>query len=132
MVNGDLTAGLFESLASGDWVLEEHLGIPYDPGSASPDPDRVIRYPRPATLQEQKQPGVAPLPGSGTCVFLTGNGCRLPFTQRPRLCRELTPDVCFECESPWGRRQAALCWLPWQDQVMTVLDRLASTNRGDA
>lgn len=127
-LNGnDLTDGLEQALTSSNWVMEEHLGIPYGPGETAPDPDRLIRYPRPATLAEQQQPGISPLPGSGVCVFLTDSGCRLPFAERPRLCRELVPDVCFECESPWGRREAALAWLPWQDQVTDLLARLSQT-----
>ena len=68
---GDLTAALRDALASGNWVLEEHRGIPYGPGETAPDPDRLIYYPRPATLAERQQPGITPLPGSGVCVFLT-------------------------------------------------------------
>lgn len=126
---GDLAAALRDALASGNWVLEEHRGIPYRPGETAPDPDRLIYYPRPATLAERHQPGITPLPGSGICVFLTDSGCRLPFAERPRLCRELVPDVCFECESPWGRREAALAWLPWQDQVTAVRARLTPLDR---
>ena len=126
---GDLTQALAASLASGKWVLEEHWGIPYDPGTESPDPDRLIRYPRPATVFESSQPGFTPVPDSGACAFLTSTGCELPFEERPRLCRELQPDVCFECESPWGRREAALAWLPWQEQVTTVLTSLTDSGR---
>jgi Fe-S-cluster containining protein len=127
--SGDLAAALHDALASGNWVLEEHLGIPYQTESASPDPDRLIYYPRPATLAEQQQSAITPLPGSGVCVFLTDNGCQLAFAERPRLCRELVPDVCFECESPWGRREAALAWLPWQDHVTVARARLTTTGR---
>lgn len=129
--NGDLTAALLTALTSGNWVLEEHRGIPYEPGLTAPDPERLIRYPRPATVHERQQPGFSPLPESGPCVFLMDTGCQLLFAERPRLCRELIPDVCFECESPWGRRQAALAWLPWQDQVQAVLAGLSSTAKAD-
>jgi len=127
--SGDMTASLREALSSGNWVLEEHLGIPYEPGTTSPDPALVIRYPRPATLQERQHPGFSPLPESGPCVFLAESGCQLPFEQRPRLCRELVPDICFECESPWGRREAALAWLPWQGTLSAALDRLLNPAR---
>lgn len=123
-MDGSLVDRLREALASNDWVLEHHLGIPYEPGTTSPDPDRLIYYPRPATLQEREQPGYAASPKSGACVFLTPTGCRLSFDERPRLCRELVADVCFECESPWGRRDAALAWLPWQEQVAAVITSL--------
>lgn len=124
IVDGDLTASLTQSLVSHSWVLEEHLGIPYEQGEVSPDPHRVIRYPRPATIQEREQGTWSAQPGSGSCVFVTADGCQLTFNQRPRLCQELVPDVCFECESPWGRREAALAWLPWQEQVTAVLANL--------
>lgn len=125
----DLASSLAASLASGKWVLEEHWGIPYEPGTESPDPDRLIRYPRPATVHEFKQPGFAPASDSGACVFLSAKGCELPFEERPRLCRELLPDVCFECESPWGRREAALEWLPWQEQVAAAISCLIDPAR---
>lgn len=129
VVNGDLSDVLLQALASSNWVLEEHIGIPYQAGGVSPDPARLIYYPRPATLQEREQRRWSALPGSGSCVFLTAEGCRLPFAERPRLCQELVPDVCFECESPWGRRDAALAWLPWQDQVSAVLANLSPAER---
>lgn len=129
LARGDMATDLRETLISGNWVLEEHLGIPYEPGTISPDPNLIIRYPRPATLQERQHPGFAPLPESGPCVFLTASGCQLPFEQRPRLCRELVPDVCFECESPWGRREAALAWLPWQEILTVALNGLLQTER---
>jgi hypothetical protein len=129
VVNGDLVDALTQALASSNWVLEEHLGIPYQTGGVSPDPDRLIRYPRPATLQERDLHSRSALPDSGSCVFLTADGCRLPFAERPRLCQELVPDVCFECESPWGRREAALAWLPWQEQVTEVLASLTPPGR---
>ena len=128
--NGDLAAALASALRSGNWVLEEHIGIPYDSGDCSPDPDRIIRYPRPATLLEQALPGWSPLPDAAPCIFLDSTGCILSFDKRPRLCRELEPDVCFECESPWGRREAALAWLPYQEMVMDTLRQLES--KGDS
>ena len=120
-----------DALASGDWVLESHLGIPYANGEVSPDPQRIIRYPRPATRIEQANGGRHPLPDHGPCVFLEPDGCRLPFPQRPRLCRELVPDVCFECESPWGRREAALAWLPHQPMVAEALRLLEQDHEAD-
>ncbi|MDY0384709.1 hypothetical protein [Trichlorobacter sp.] len=129
VVNDSLVATLTQALATGNWVLEEHLGIPYQAGGVSPDPHRLIYYPRPATQQERELGGWSAQPGSGSCVFLAAEGCRLPFAERPRLCQELVPDVCFECESPWGRREAALAWLPWQDQVTTVLANLSPVTR---
>lgn len=127
----DPAAALAELLASGRWVLEKHIGIPYQPGVTEPDPDRIICYPRPATVAESLRPGIDPLPETGECVFLEIDGCILAFEQRPRLCRELIPDVCFECESPWGRREAAMAWLPHQqiiEQAVKKLVQLSATS----
>lgn len=124
LANGDLTACLAARLDSGQWVLEEHIGIPYPAGSRSPDPDRIIRYPRPATRSEQAHRSLFAQPETGPCCFLGDTGCLLAFPERPKLCRELQPDVCFECESPWGRRDAALAWLPHQEAVSEALSRI--------
>lgn len=120
----DPAASLAALLSGGRWVLELHLGVPYQPGETAPDPDRIIRYPRPATVNEQRQPGLDPLPETGDCIFLEHGGCSLPFHDRPRLCRELVPDICLECESPWGRREAALAWLPCQELIGQALELL--------
>jgi hypothetical protein len=33
------------------------------------------------------------------------------------MCRALVPTPGFECEGDWGRREAALAWLPHQAWV---------------
>jgi Fe-S-cluster containining protein len=114
----DPADALATALASGDWVLAEHVGVPWVDG-VEPPPDqrrRLIRYPRPATLAEQGQGG-APLDQPAPCAFLGSAGCRLPFESRPRMCQALAPSPGFECESGWGRREAALAWLPHQELV---------------
>lgn len=102
-----------------EWVLETHYGVPYTPGVTAPDPGRIIRYPRPATVTEQRAADEDHA-RSDDCIYLTPTGCRLTFEARPRMCRELQPDSCFECETPWGRREAALAWLPHQDLVLAA------------
>lgn len=128
----DPASALAALLAGGKWVLEQHLGVPYQPGVTPPDPDRIIRYPRPATVHEHHWPGLEPLPDTGDCVYLEHDGCSLPFQDRPRLCRELVPDICLECESPWGRREAALAWLPCQDMLGKALQLMTSSATGQA
>ena len=115
----DPAAALTELLARREWVLETHYGVPYTPGVTAPDPGRIIHYPRPATVGEQGDNG-ADHPSADDCIYLTVTGCSLAFEDRPRMCRELVPDSCFECESPWGRREAALAWLHHQDIIQTA------------
>lgn len=114
----DAGAALGAALTSGDWVLAEHVGVPWVAGVPPPEPERrrLIRYPRPATLAERGQGG-APRDDLAPCSFLGERGCRLAFEARPRMCRALVPTPGFECEGDWGRREAALAWLPHQGWV---------------
>ena len=120
---------LFRFIASGFWVLDRHYGTPPDGDSAPGEraAERLIFYPRPATLVEREQESFTAIPGPGECTFLVEEGCRLPFTDRPRMCRALEPEVNFECRSSWTRRDAALAWLPCQEMVAAVVDRLRLT-----
>ncbi len=113
----DPILALASALASGEWVLAEHVGVPWVDGVEPPEEERrrVIRYPRPATVHERGRG--APRDELGPCVFLSEGGCRLSFEERPRACRALVPTSGFECEGDWGRREAALAWLPHQEWV---------------
>jgi len=115
----DPAAALAALLIQNEWGLETHYGVPYTPGVTAPDPDRIIKYPRPLTIGEQDSENTDPS-RSDDCIYLTPTGCSLTFEARPRMCRELVPDSCFECESPWGRREAALAWLLHQDMVLAA------------
>ncbi len=121
----DPAAALAAVLASGEWVLAEHVGVPWVDGVPPPEAERRRRilYPRPATVAErtagQGRAGEAP----GPCVFLAPAGCRLAFEDRPRMCQSLEPDALGDCEAPWGRREAALAWCPHQDLVAAALAR---------
>ncbi len=115
----DPPAALAEALASGDWVLLEHHGLPWVDGKppAPEDALRVVRYPRPATLAERQSGRVFEGAEQSPCVFLADGGCRLPFADRPRMCQSLEPHAAGECQAAWDRRAAALAWAPWQDLV---------------
>lgn len=115
-------------LASGQWVLDRHYGIPYSPEKGETgDPDRIILYPRPATRQEREAGEIQVLPGAGECVLLGKDGCTLPFEERPRACQALAPAEGFACTSSWTRFDAAREWLSHQDMVSEALSRLGST-----
>lgn len=124
----DPTAALAAALASGEWVLAEHLGVPWVDGIEPPEEERrrVIRYPRPATLLERGRGG-APSDALAPCAFLDPGGCRLSFEARPRMCRALVPDPGTGCEGDWGRLEAALAWLPHQPWVERARAGAAST-----
>jgi hypothetical protein len=110
------------ALVSGDWVLAEHVGVPWVDGVEPPEAERrrVIRYPRPATILERGGRGV-PRDDLAACAFLGAQGCRLAFDDRPRMCRALVPSPGYDCEGDWGRREAALAWLPHQRMVEAAL-----------
>jgi Fe-S-cluster containining protein len=123
LTGSDPTAALAQALASGAWVLAEHVGVPWTNGVPPPDEDRyrVLRYPRPATLSEQGLDAALASDDAGACAFLDPGGCRLAFEDRPRMCRSLEPAADGECVAAWDRRAAALAWLPHQDLVAAAL-----------
>lgn len=121
----DPAAALAAALASRDWLLAEHVGVPWVNGVPPPDAERyrVIRYPRPATVAERAAGGPLPSGGLADCVFLGPGGCRLPFPERPRMCRSLEPSADGDCVAAWGRREAALAWRDYQDVVAEAVGR---------
>ncbi|GAB4302961.1 MAG: hypothetical protein Fur0034_18310 [Desulfuromonadia bacterium] len=114
LASGDPAGMLARILGSGEWVLSPH------PWRMEDGQWVTIRYPRPATRQEFSA-GTIDAIGPGVCHFLTDQGCRLTFSDRPTLCRLLTPSPSGECSSPWTKRDAAIAWLPHQDLVERVL-----------
>jgi len=122
----DPPAALAEALTSGNWVLLEHRGVPYEPGEARDpaDVDRILLYPRPATVAERASRQALRGGESSPCVFLDPEGCRLPFAERPRMCQSLEPSAGDDCECEWDQRAAALAWLPWQGMVAEARARL--------
>src|SRR5512133_1609761 len=119
----DPVAALAEALRSRDWLLAEHVGLPWVDGVPPPDEERyrVLRYPRPATVAEREAGGPLPPGDFADCVFLAPGGCRLPFPERPRMCRSLEPSADGDCVAAWGRREAALAWREHQEIVAAAL-----------
>jgi len=113
LAESDPPASLSAALASREWVLAEHVGVPWVDGVPPPDEDRyrLLRYPRPATLAERElgRPGTE---AADDCVFLAPGGCRLPFADRPRMCRSLEPSPDGDCVAAWDRRAAPLVFAP--------------------
>lgn len=122
----DPAAALAAALSSGDWVLAEHVGVPWVNGAPPPDEDRyrVIRYPRPATVAERAAGHPLPPGEFAECVYLGAGGCTLAFPDRPRMCRSLEPAADGDCVAAWGRREAALAWLPRQELIAVALGRV--------
>lgn len=121
----DPAATLADLLLSGHWVLAIHYGIPYAPDSPPPDEIRFkkIYYPRPATVEESGK-GALAQEAIGSCCMLTSGGCKLKFHERPRLCRELVPDMSGDCLAAVNKGDAALAWLPHQKIVLDALHRI--------
>lgn len=119
----DPAEALAAALRSRDWLLAEHVGVPWVNGVPPPDEERyrVLRYPRPATVAERAVGAPLPPGDFADCVFLAPAGCRLPFPERPRMCRSLAPSADGDCVAAWGRREAALAWREHQDLVAAAL-----------
>jgi Fe-S-cluster containining protein len=102
----DPAATLARALSSGDWVLARLAGI---------------RYPRPATVMERATGSVHEGAEASPCVFLDEAGCRLPFADRPRMCRELEPWANGDCQAAWDLPQVVLAWAPCQGLVVDAV-----------
>ena len=98
----DPSAALARALSSGDWVLASLAGV---------------RYPRPATVVERATGAVHRGAEPACCVFLGAAGCRLPFGDRPRMCRELEPWANGDCQAGWDLPQAVQEWAACQGLV---------------
>jgi Fe-S-cluster containining protein len=122
-------SALAEALASGEWVLVTHLGVPWVDGVPPPESERrrILYYPRPATVRERGTGRADTDPSASPCVFLGRTGCRLDFEARPRQCRSLEPAVDFDCQADFGRLEAALAWRPHQGLVQAAVGRLPRT-----
>ena len=46
----------------------------------------------------------------GRCVFLTDNGCKLSWEDRPYGCKALVPNASGKCKSSYGKFQCAKEW----------------------
>jgi len=54
------------------------------------------------------------------CQMLGAQGCSLPYEQRPKQCRELSPITVagkHSCVDNYSKKQAAIDWIPYQDVV---------------
>jgi hypothetical protein len=98
----DPSAVLARALSSGDWVLASLAGV---------------RYARPATVVERATGEVHRGAERACCVFLGAAGCRLPFGDRPRMCRELEPWANGDCQAGWDLPQAVQAWAACQALV---------------
>ncbi len=99
----DPAAEVARALASGDWVLARVAGV---------------RCLRPATVVERVTGRVHEGAETAPCVFLGEPGCRLPFADRPRMCRELEPWANGDCRPLWDLPDAARAWAPWQSILL--------------
>ncbi|MEI6224395.1 MAG: hypothetical protein WCS72_06560 [Deltaproteobacteria bacterium] len=103
LASPDPAAEVARALDSGDWVLSRVAGV---------------RCPRPATIVEKETGRVHEGAETAACVFLGEAGCRLPFADRPRMCRELEPWANGDCRPGWDLPDAARAWAPWQSILL--------------
>lgn len=121
----DPAGALAAALASGEWLLVRHVGIPWRGGAPPPDEVRwrEILCPRPATLGERETGRAFSGGECSPCVFLAPGGCRLEFAARPRMCRSLEPAAAGDCVTAFGPGEAAEAWLHHQLLVAEALRR---------
>jgi Fe-S-cluster containining protein len=73
----------------------------------------------------------------GSCALLGENGCALEFKARPLVCRALIPgrrlfdqDGCDgEMAGGWDKRAIAIAWMPYQDVLREVAERIERQSR---
>jgi len=82
-----------------------------------------VGCPRPATVVERDTGAVHEGAEGAPCVFLGDAGCRLPFADRPRMCRDLEPWAWGDCQPGWDVPDAVRAWEPWQELVEAVPPR---------
>lgn len=131
LAHADPPGALAAALASGEWVLARHVGVPWVDGVPPPDAERwrELSLPRPATAAERAAGAWRAGDQVSPCVFLGADGCRLPFAARPRMCQALEPSAGEECASAWDQLDAARAWAPWQPLVAEALARLAAGDK---
>lgn len=105
----DPAGALARALASGEWVLGSLAGV---------------RYARPATVVERATGIVHQGAETAACVFLAERGCRLPFADRPRMCRELEPWANGECQAGWDIPEATHAWASCQGIVHDAMRQI--------
>jgi hypothetical protein len=106
------SVALARALSSGDWVLASLAGV---------------RYARPATTVERAVGAVHRGAERAPCVFLGEAGCRLPFVDRPRMCRDLEPWANGDCRAGWDLPQAVEAWATCQGLVEEAVLRVQRT-----
>jgi len=63
--------------------------------------------------------------GWGECIFLTENGCKLPFSKRPTICKYLPPAEDKKCRSKLNLDFVILQWIEYEN----IINCLKSINR---
>ena len=115
-----LLDSLVEAFRSGKWCVDQSAG-------------RNQRFVRPALAG-----GYHPVDPSweGRCVFLTADGCKLPWEDRPTVCRRLEParantsvtvaySLCrYHGETRESLLDSAAAWRPFRDVIAQALERV--------
>lgn len=100
--------------ATGQYAIDWWDGDPRDgQEEGEGELDRAL-YVRPAHAEEH---GLYQPSWGGTCVHLAVGGCRLPLHERPKGCCDLEPCLKGECSGEYGKRAAAIAWLPHRQLI---------------
>jgi Fe-S-cluster containining protein len=112
----DVIAGVQAALETGQWAIDWWEG---DPREGHDELARAY-FVRPSV---RGCTDVFDPSWGGPCVFLADDGCTLLADERPRGCRMLVPsqgDHCTTHESQQPKRDAALAWLPYREELEKI------------
>lgn len=113
---------LINFLKDGNWSIDCWEGdVRLDCGQDIPDDEYLYRcyYIRPRHV------GVNTLfdfSYGGCCSFLTETGCSLSWEQRPTAGKSLKAYSVNDCHSEYGKKEAALAWVPYHDWFERIYD----------
>lgn len=109
----DILSGLRKALASGEWEIDWWEGV-LD-GIDSPN------FIRPAVKIDDRNTEAKLRRGlrRGECVFLSDEGCKLSWEERPSMCKALVPNASMVCDDvgEYTKEAGARAWIPFQDLI---------------
>lgn len=127
----DVLAGVQAALETGSWAIDWWEG---DPCEGKNELTQAF-FVRPAVQGCKK---VFDPTWGDPCTFLGDKGCALPAGERPRGCRMLEPVATVselalgKCKIhglPDPKREAAVAWLPYNEQLEEVGCRVSEASR---
>jgi hypothetical protein len=113
----DIENNLIVALKTGKWAIDWWEGDPTGKGILD-----LAYFIRPAVVGKE---GVIKDPSwGGICVFLKSNGCALKKSKRPTCCKSVEPKKDGKCIAHLDKKAAAILWLPFNEMIEKIIERL--------